>query len=196
MDVQKGPWSRVSRSRLGAGVPRIREPDRDWQTGFHATIVKWLCAAPPASFFSGLDGSRDARGRNGPWSWDRVEADSGRLEVETPRRGEASTPCAPVYWRALSENVWTRGTSKVVNKGLSVFKRVPCHPIANLIVIVEPGQWYATPCRDAGDRVDDSAGTVSVDESLAFHNEVCSATEFILAVACRMLSGEVHEELR
>ncbi|KAE8277725.1 hypothetical protein D5F01_LYC24254 [Larimichthys crocea] len=91
--------------------------------------------------------------------------------------------------RVPSEKVWTRGVCKVTNKGLCTFGREALVPIANLIVIVEPGEWYASPRHDIGDR--DSTATVlkgkqeeeAEEKDPIVHREVCSASEFIAALA-------------
>lgn len=76
-----------------------------------------------------------------------------------------------------------------------MFKRDALVPIANLIVIVEPGEWYASPCPIDDAHIDATECDVPVDKSLISHKEVCSAPAYVLALACHMLSEEVHEEL-
>ncbi|TKS65619.1 Flap endonuclease 1 [Collichthys lucidus] len=190
--------------------------DRDWETeypvsesltriGPHlssncgAVTVKWLCDAPPVSLSFGPQSSRMSD--RGGVTLGCMEIDSRMARIRDPDMWRGFDVLCSRLLVCPSEKVWTRGVCKVTNKGLCTFGREALVPIANLIVIVEPGEWYASPRHDIGDR--DATATVlkgkqeeeAEEKDPIVHREVCSASEFIAALACRMLSGKVHEEL-
>ena len=170
--------------------------------GCSVDTVKWLCEAPPAKFTYGRQRSCAGEPRQ-----ERLTALIVCMEIDS-RSARIRDPAAWKGFEALcsrvltnpGETVWTRGVCKVVNKGLNTFKRDALVPMSNLIVIAEPGQWYAWRCNDndGAARCDDAKllQTPRDRDTVIYHNEeVCSAPEFAVALACRMLSAEVHEEL-
>ncbi|KAE8287282.1 hypothetical protein D5F01_LYC13320 [Larimichthys crocea] len=163
-----------------------------------AVTVKWLCDAPPVSLSFGLQSS--GMSNRGGVMLGRIEIVSGTARIRDTDAWRGFDVLCSRLLACPSEKVWTRGVCKVTNKGLCTFGREALVPIANLIVIVEPGEWYASPRHDIGDR--DFAAAVlkgeqedEEEEDPIVHREVCSASEFIAALARRMLSGKVHEEL-
>ena len=170
--------------------------------GCSVDTVKWLCEAPPAKFTYGRQRSCAGEPRQ-----ERLTALIVCMEIDS-RSARIRDPAAWKGFEALcsrvltnpGETVWTRGVCKVVNKGLNTFKRDALVPMSNLIVIAEPGQWYAWRCNDndGAARCDDAKllQTPRDRDTVIYHNEeVCLAPEFAVALACRMLSAEVHEEL-
>lgn len=190
-------------------APGKASRDQDWELeyplsenlkaigslGSHVATVKWLCDAPPASVPLGLNSCRGTRVIGGLPVLGRMEIDSRTARIRDPAAWKGFDDLCSRVLTCPTEKVWTRGICKVVNKGLNMFRRDALVPISNLIMIVEPGEWYASPCHDCNVHSDDTKRDSPVDVSLIYHNEVCTASEFVAALACRMLSGEVHEEL-
>lgn len=190
-------------------APGEASQDQDWEQEYplsenlnaigslcsHVAAVKWLCDAPPASVPLGLTSSRGKRVTGMLPVLGRVELDSRTARIRDPAAWKGFDDLCSRVLTCPREKVWTRGTSKVVNKGLATFRRDALVPISNLILIVEPGEWYASPCHGSNGQGDGTKRDSPVDVSLIYHREVCSASEFVEALACRMLSGEVHEEL-
>lgn len=143
--------------------------------------VKWSCDPPPASF--------------------RERVTLGRLECDGAAAGRRKNPD---IWRGFDalcsrvltspdETTWSRGLCKVTNKGLSTFCYDTMTFMASLISIVEPGEWCAARLRDG--ESDATRTEPSRRDGIVFHTEVCGATEFIAALASRMLSAAVHEDV-
>ncbi|MEQ2198128.1 hypothetical protein XENOCAPTIV_008270 [Xenoophorus captivus] len=58
------------------------------------------------------------------------------------------------------------------------------------LVIMEPGRWYARLRGDCGPMIGDA------NKGLCLCYEVCSASDMVRALAARMLSGQVYEQLQ
>lgn len=86
-----------------------------------------------------------------------------------------------------AEKLWSKGLCRVSNHGLDAFGDKSTVPAAHLITIVHSNKWYTHPL---------GSSDTATEPSLLFSDaQVCSAAEFIYALARVMSSGNVHEEL-
>lgn len=153
--------------------------------------AKWLCCAPPASFSTRV--SKDADSRAGH-VFARIELDSRADRIRDPAAWQGFDALCSRVLACPAERTWSRGVCKVTNKGLSAFEREALVPIANLIAIVEPGEWYACRTDREAEKTANSSDSPE-DKDLVQHSQVCSAPGFVEALASIMLSGKVHEEV-
>ncbi|CAB1324729.1 unnamed protein product [Coregonus sp. 'balchen'] len=124
----------------------MRGGERDPLDGYE--VNEWHCAAPPASFSLGV---KTCVGKLQSESFNmlgRVVIDSRTARIQNPVAWRGFDALCTRALTCPTERVWTRGICKVVNKGICMFKHNARVPIANLIVIVDAGQWYASPSYD------------------------------------------------
>lgn len=143
--------------------------------------IRWLCGAPPDRFASPC----------GYKEFGRVALNCETVRSQDPLVwGGFDILCSRVL-TCPSEKMWSTGLCKVMNHGLDTFAETSRAPAAHLIVIVPLNEWHTRPLDPPHAQYgEDESSRVCFSET-----QVCSAAEFICALASVMLSGCVHEEL-
>lgn len=204
--VDQGSWCSLICTQWTFAKSRGHtRPDQDWESEYpvseclvsigprnaSVTSVRWLCGAPPERFCERRPGGTEVRLVDGYAELGRIELDSKMARSKDPlvRQG-FDVLCSRVI-TCPTEKVWSTGLCKVSNHGLSTFDENSTAPAAHLITIVKSEEWYAHPFVSA----DANVPTESYSGFVFSDMQVSLATEFIHALACVMLSGNVHEEL-
>ena len=192
---------------------RKAPPSRDWECDCPTTaslttigrstgpgVTKWMCLAPPKRLM--LSCTRDSAQRRRTLEIQGLESDHRTAARQDPEAWRGFLAMCSRVLVCPAERLWSRGLCRVSNSPLSVFSAKAIVPMANLIVIVNPGQWCASPAaaasaEDRGDLPEWRPGyhPVDGDNFGATYAEVCSATEFAAALGQRMLSDRAHEDL-
>lgn len=182
-------WTFVKRRDRG-GV------ERDWENEYPVSqslvsvgpkdsgvaAIRWLCGAPPERFCNGV-AALQSEGS----ALDRIELHSEMARLKDPLVWRGFDILCSRVMACPAEKLWSTGLCTVSNHALDAFDERSTVPAAHLVTIVHSNEWYARPL---------GTGDTAVESSLLFSDaQVCSAAEFVHALARVMLSGTVHEEL-